>query len=241
MLDLSRTQALIGESGARALAAARIAVIGLGGVGGYAAEALWRSGAGTLILADGDSVQPSNLNRQIFALRETVGMSKTDAALLRLRRIDGERRIICVPEFITEENLGLVFGLEPDFVIDAADSVAGKVAVICEAQRLGTGIVSCMGAGNRLDPAQFRRGDIADTAGCGCGLARAVRRGLRARGAGPVRVVYSLERPSESFAEEDGRRVPASAGWTAGAAGLCLAAEAVSYIIAKAAGGADPR
>jgi len=229
-MDLSRTRALIGAENMDRLAKSKIAVAGLGGVGGYAAEALLRSGVGTLILADGDTVDPSNLNRQIFAVEQTVGLSKTEAAKQRLLAIDPGANLILIQEFLTPENLGLLFDEGPDFVIDAVDTVTTKLALAKETAERSVGFISSMGAGNRLDPTAFRIGGIADTAGCGDGLSRVMRREAKKRGL-DFKVVYSLETPQEiTLSGENGKHPPASAGWVVGAAGLALASEAIRYI-----------
>ncbi len=230
-MDLSRTQALIGAENADKLAKSKIAVVGLGGVGGYAAEALLRSGVGTLILADGDTVDPSNLNRQILATEQTVGMPKTEAAKRRLLSINPDAKLILIQEFFMPENLGLLFDEGPDFVIDAIDTVTTKLALVKETAERKTGFISSMGAGNRLDPTAFRIGMIAETAGCGDGLARVMRHEARKRGL-DFKVVYSLEIPQEIVLPgAKGKHPPASAGWVVGAAGLALAGAAINYII----------
>ena len=230
-MDLSRTLVLIGAENADKLAKSKIAVVGLGGVGGYAAEALLRSGVGTLILADGDTVDPSNLNRQIFATEQTVGMPKTEAAKRRLFSINPNAKLILIQSFFTPENLGLLFDEEPDFVIDAIDTVTTKLALVKETAERNIGFISSMGAGNRLDPTAFRIGSIADTTGSGDGLARVMRREAKKRGLN-FKVVYSIEKPQEIILTgENGKHPPASAGWVVGAAGLALASAAINYII----------
>lgn len=232
-MDLSRTQALIGTENIRRLAGACVAVCGLGGVGGYAVEALVRSGVGRLILVDNDTVDPSNLNRQIIATVRTVGMPKTEAAAERARQINPEVEITALPLFLSPETVTQVFDERPDFIIDAVDNVTAKLALAAGAKERLIGFVSSMGTGNRLDPTRFTVGSIRDTAGCGCGLARVMRRECAKRGL-DIRVVYSTEPPVDPVTPVEGtngRHPPASAGWVVGAAGLALAGCAVRWII----------
>lgn len=234
-MDLSRTRALIGAENLEKIRNATVAVAGLGGVGGYAAEALCRSGIGRIILIDGDTVSESNLNRQLFATTDTLGMEKPMAAEKRLSAVNPETRIITRSVFLTADNISTVTDSNPDFVIDAIDNVTAKLALAISCRERGIGLVSSMGAGNRLDPTAFRRGWLSDTAGCGDGLARVMRREARKRGIENLRVVYSTELPiiptDELSVEGNGKHPPASAGWVVGAAGLALAAEAIEYII----------
>ena len=232
-MSLERTQALLGAEKTEKLAHARVAVVGLGGVGGYALEALGRNGVGCLIAVDGDTVSASNLNRQLLATHATVGLPKTEAARRRIAEISDTVETVCVQAFLTPDNLDLLFSQRPDVILDAIDTVTTKLALIERALKEGVAIVSALGSGNRLDPTRFVVGDLADTAGCGCGLARVLRHELRRRGITHLRVVYSTEQPvNVTLADENGRHPPASAGWTVGAAGLALAAEAVRLLTA---------
>ena len=163
MEEFIRTEAMFGKAGMERLAAARVAVFGVGGVGGHAAEALVRSGIGALDIIDGDEVALSNINRQAVALHSTVGMAKVDAAELRFLDINPnlrltKRRCLYLPETAGEFDF-----TEYDYVIDAIDTVTGKVQLVMQAQAAGTPIISCMGAGNKLDPTQFRIADIYST------------------------------------------------------------------------------
>lgn len=223
---LLRTEALIGASAVARLQQKRVAVLGLGGVGGACAEALCRSGIGTLILLDRDTVSLSNLNRQLFATVETLGMEKTLAAQRRLSSINPDCRILPLTEFYLPENREILFSHPLDFVVDAIDTVTAKLDLMetCAARRIP--LISSMGTGNRLDPSRFVIGDIADTAGTGDGLARVIRRELRKRNVPRQTVLYSTEAPqpvSLAGTEEPGRHPPASISFVPPVAGYLLA------------------
>ena len=234
MLDqFSRTELLLGREGVERLARAHVAVFGLGGVGGYAAEALVRSGVGALDLIDSDRVSLTNLNRQILATHRTLGQYKADAARDRALEINPEARVTARRVFYGPNTAGDFDFSQYDYVIDAIDTVTGKLALIQQALAAGTPIISCMGAGNKLDPAAFRVADIYETSVCP--LARVMRKELKRRGVKQLKVVYSQEPPrgpegalyQESLAGEVRRQVPGSAAFVPAAAGLILAGEVV--------------
>lgn len=189
----SRMEMLIGGEAMERLAASRVAVFGIGGVGGHAAEALVRSGVGALDLIDDDRVCPSNINRQIFATEATVGMYKTDAALRRLSEISPTAKITAHRVFYTRETESLFDFSDYDYIIDAIDTVSGKIAIVQNAAAANTPVISAMGAGNKLDPTAFEVADIYETSVCP--LARVMRRELRQRGIKSLKVVYSKEKP----------------------------------------------
>lgn len=231
-----RTRLLLGQQGMEKLAGARVAVLGLGGVGGNAAEALCRAGVGHLLLVDNDRVDETNLNRQLLATRETVGMAKTEAALQRLRSINPGAELQTAQQFYLPENSGFVFDFRPHIVIDAIDTVTAKLHLAEECSRRGILLYASMGTGNRLDPSQLRCGDIAETAGTGCPLARVMRRELRKRGVPGLQVVYSLEPPLQGIdanGGEHGRHSPGSAAFVPPAAGLLLASAALRAYLAQ--------
>lgn len=231
---LSRTESLIGKLNMQKLRDARIAVLGLGGVGGAAAEALCRSGVGHLLLIDHDTVDETNLNRQIIATRPAVGTQKTQAALERMRLIDPDGDFTALPVFYSAEQAGKLFGWQPDFVIDAIDTVRAKVELAVECHARNVPLLCCLGTGNRLDPSLLRVGDISQTAAHGgCGLARVMRRELRRAGIERQRVLYSLEPPIQALAADssEGRHSPASCAFVPPAAGMLLASQAVRDII----------
>lgn len=228
----SRTAALIGSKSIDILSKKSVAVIGLGGVGGAALEALCRAGIGRLILVDNDTVSVSNINRQLIANDKTVGMSKCNAWAERLYNINPKCEVIQLEMFYSEETSQRLFSLSPDYIIDAIDTVTSKLHLISTAKSLNIPIVTSLGTGNRLDPEKFKLGDIYETSGCGCGLARVMRRELRKRNITNLRVVYSSEAPKVVVVEESsGRHVPGSISFCPPVAGYLLAKEAVINLI----------
>lgn len=228
-----RTAMLVGEEGVAKLRAAAVAVFGLGGVGSFAAEALARAGVGRLLLVDDDVVAPSNLNRQLIALRSTIGLPKALAAKARIADIDpdtmAEARISRY-EAATADTFDLA---AYDYIIDAIDSVTSKLLLIERAKAAGTAVISSMGTGNKLDPTAFRVSDIEQTEVCP--LARVMRRELKRRGIRGVRVVWSPEEPrvprlSAEAAPPGRRSIPASISFVPGAVGLICAGEAIRHI-----------
>lgn len=192
-----RTIRLIGREAAERLAGARVLIVGVGGVGGYAAEMLARSGVGHLTLVDSDEIAPSNLNRQIIATRSSLGMKKVLAFAERIHEINAEAEVEAICDFITPDNAAPLLDLGFDFVLDAIDTVAPKTALIAECMKRGIPIISSMGAGGRLDPSRCRIGDIWDTREDG--LARAVRQRLKRMGLRrKLTVVCSDESPHTS-------------------------------------------
>lgn len=228
-----RTALLIGEDGVGRLERARVAVLGLGGVGSAAAEALCRAGVGHLLLIDHDTVDETNLNRQLVATWPVIGMPKTQAALLRLRAIRPDGDFTPAEQFYLPDNSTFLFEWQPDYVIDAIDTVTAKLHLAGACAAHGVPLLMCLGTGNRLDPSALRAGDIADTAGCGCGLARVMRRELRRRGIGRQAVVFSTEEPSKSVCPgEHGRHAPGSIAFVPPAAGMLMASRAVRDLLA---------
>ena len=227
----SRTRMLLGEEAMARLARARVAVFGVGGVGGYVVEALARSGIGALDLIDSVRVVLSNLNRQIITTRNTLGMLKVDAAKARVLSVNPDCAVRTWPVFYLPETADQFDFSQYDYVVDAIDTVAGKLQLIEAAKAAGTPIISSMGAGNKLDPTAFRVADISETSVCP--LARIMRRELRKRGVEHVKVVYSTE-PALSTApssEETGRRAtPGRVAFVPAVAGLVLAGEVIKDI-----------
>lgn len=189
--QFSRTQLLFGEEGMDRLFHARVAVFGIGGVGGYTVEALARSGVGELDLIDDDRVCLTNLNRQIFATRKTVGQYKVDVARERILEINPDAVVHTYKTFYTPETADQFDFTLNDYVVDAIDTVTGKLALVEQAQKAGTPIISSMGAGNKVDAAAFEVADIYETSVCP--LARIMRRELKKRGVKHLKVVYSKE------------------------------------------------
>ena len=225
-----RTQMMLGEEGTERLFAAKVAVFGVGGVGGYAVEALARAGVGEIHLIDSDRVSVSNINRQIIATHNTVGQYKTEAMRDRILTINPEAKVFCYNIFFDERTKCELNFSNFDYVIDAIDSLGAKIELIATATEAGIPIISAMGAGNKLDPTQFEVSDISKTTVCP--LARAVRIGLRKRGINHLKVVYSKELPVTPPEVSDGakRRVPGSISFVPSAMGLILAGEVIKDI-----------
>ena len=234
----SRTQLLFGSEGMEKLKNAHVAVFGLGGVGGYVVEALARSGVGTLELIDHDRVSLSNINRQILATEETVGMEKTQAARLRVQAIDPGIRVIARQMFFGPDTAAEFDFSKYTYVVDAIDTVTGKLALVQAAKASGVPIISSMGTGNKLDPTAFRIGDIYETSVCP--LARIMRKECRRRGIAQLKVLYSLEEPiCPEIAPDDpilrelpeGRNaLPGSNAFVPSVAGLIIAGEVIKEI-----------
>lgn len=230
----SRTRMLLGDLAMDRLKAARVAVFGIGGVGGHAVEALVRSGIGALDLIDSDRVALSNLNRQIIATHNTLGMRKVEAARDRVLSINPDCQVKTYPIFYLPETADQFDFTQYDYVVDAIDTVAGKVQLIEAAQAAQVPVISSMGAGNKLDPTAFRVADISKTSVCP--LARVMRRELRKRGIQHVKVVYSTEpplTPGPSDEETRRRSTPGSTAFVPAVAGLILAGEVIKDISNK--------
>ncbi len=228
-----RTEMLLGESVMDRLKNARVAVFGLGGVGGYVVEALARSGVGALDLIDNDKVALSNLNRQVIATENTVGKYKTEAARDRVLSINPGCRVTLHTCFFLPENADIFDFSAWDYVVDAIDTVSGKLAIIEKARAAGVPVISSMGTGNKINPAMLTVSDIGETS---CDpLARVMRRELKKRGIASLKVVWSREQPIAPAAPPDpgeapahGKRsTPGSTAFVPGCAGLILASEVV--------------
>ena len=227
-----RTEMLIGKEGVNRLKEASVAIFGVGGVGGYAAEAIARAGVGEIHLIDSDRVALSNINRQIIATHNTLGQYKTEAMRDRILSINPNVRVVCHSIFFDESNKGEFDFSRYDYVIDAIDSLSAKIELIASATEAGTPIISAMGAGNKLDPTRFEVADISKTTVCP--LARAVRIALRKRGINHLKVVYSKEDPVvKNPVDEDGNRAPASISFVPSVMGLILAGEVIKDIALK--------
>ncbi|MBQ8337700.1 MAG: tRNA threonylcarbamoyladenosine dehydratase [Oscillospiraceae bacterium] len=228
-----RTARLIGKDALATLKKAHVAVFGLGGVGGSAAEALCRGGVGTLSLFDGDKVAVSNINRQFFATVNTVGLSKTDAAAERLKSLNPDIELFENCFFYTPETADEVDLSQFDYIIDAVDMVTAKIELIVRANAAGVPIISCMGTGNKLDPTQFEVCDIYKTSVCP--LARVMRKELKERGIKKLKVLYSKE-PPIAPKDTDDARTPASISFVPPVAGMILAGEAIKDLIKSGEG-----
>lgn len=236
--QFERTELLIGAGGIRRLAQSRVAIFGIGGVGGYVAEALARSGVGTLDLIDHDTIDRTNLNRQIFALHSTLGRYKVDVAKERILDIYPQAQVYARKVFYLPETAAQFDFTQYDYVVDAIDTVTGKLALIEQAQAAGTRLISAMGAGNKMDPSAFQVADIYETSVCP--LAKVMRRELKKRGITKLKVVYSKEQPlpgvcakpdGEQTVPQNRKAIPGSNAFVPAAAGLILAGEVVRDLI----------
>ena len=248
--QFSRTELLLGKDGMERLKNARVAVFGIGGVGGYTLEALARSGVGTLDLIDDDKVCLTNLNRQIIATRKTVGKYKVDVAKERILEINPDAVVHTYKMFYMPDTADQFDFSQYDYVVDAIDTVTGKIELVMQAQKSNTPIISCMGAGNKMDASAFEVADIYKTKVCP--LAKVMRRELKKRGVKKLKVVYSEEqpiRPVEDMAIScrshcicppgaahkctERRDIPGSVAFVPSVAGLIIAGEVIKDLTAE--------
>lgn len=238
--QFSRTQLILGQKALEKLSKARVAVFGIGGVGGYVVEALARSGIGALDLIDSDKVCLSNLNRQIFATLKTIGRDKVDVAAERIADINPDCRVTCHKVFYLPDNQHGFDLRQYDYVVDAIDTVAGKIGLVLDAKEAGVPIISAMGAGNKINPAAFEVADIYQTSVCP--LAHVMRKELRKRGIRDLKVVYSKEKSIQPFETEKdeevssvpavGRKItPGSTSFVPPVVGLIIAGEVIKDLI----------
>lgn len=220
--QFSRTELLLGKESLERLKNARVAVFGIGGVGGHVLEALVRSGVGTVDIIDNDKVCLSNLNRQIIATHKTLGRYKVDAAQQRMNEINPEAVIHKHNTFFLPETAEQFDFTQYDYVADAIDTVTGKIELVLRAKEAGTPVISSMGAGNKMDPAAFEVADIYETSVCP--LARVMRRELKKRGVERLKVVYSKE---QAMIPEGSPRIPGSNAFVPAVAGLIMAGEII--------------
>ena len=248
MDEFSRTRLLIGEEAMEKLQSSRVAVFGIGGVGGYVVEALARSGVGSFDLIDDDKVCLTNLNRQIIATRATVGKYKTDVMTERILAINPKAEVVSHQCFYLPETAEQFDFSSYDYVVDAVDTVTAKIDIIMQAQAAGTPVISCMGAGNKMDPTKFEVTDIYKTTMCP--LAKVMRRELKKRGVKKLKVVYSTEKaiklkddaaaggrtncicpPGAKHKCTERRAIPGSIAFVPSVAGLIAAGEVVKDLI----------
>ena len=238
MQTFSRIQMLIGSSNLEKLKNASVAVFGIGGVGGFTAEALARSGVGALAIFDADAVSISNINRQIIATQNTVGRDKVQVMKERLLSINPDMKIAANKVFYLAQNADEFDLSSYDYIVDAVDTISAKIEIIMRAKKANVPVISCMGTGGKLDMSALKVADVEKTSGCP--LARVMRRELKKRGITGVKVVYSQEKVSFDQEERDdaektnaGRPVPPSMIFVPATAGLMLAKEVVFDIIGK--------
>ena len=244
--EFSRTELILGKEGLKKLALSRVAVFGIGGVGGHAAEALIRSGVGAIDLIDSDKVSLTNINRQLYATHRTVGRYKVEVAAERIAEINPNAKVRTYKTFFTPQTASEFNFSDYDYIIDAIDTVTGKIELVLKAEKAGVPVISAMGAGNKLDPTAFEVADIYKTSVCP--LARVMRRELMKRGVKKLKVVYSKEQPinpdsdlEQACKEEEGspeegkgkREIPGSTAFVPPVVGLIIAGEVVKDIVNK--------
>lgn len=232
--QFTRTEMLFGKDAMQKLKRARVAVFGVGGVGGYAVEALARSGVGAITVIDNDTFGITNINRQILATLKTIGKYKVDAAAERIAEINPKCKVTTYKTFYLPETQDVINFSDYDYIIDAIDTVSGKLTIIENAYSSGVKVISCMGTGNKTDPCKFEVADVYDTSVCP--LAKVMRRELKKRGIPSLKVVYSKEEPllASAPAEEENAAkssVPASCAFVPPVAGLILAGEVIKDLI----------
>lgn len=223
---LSRTEQLIGEKNVKILQNSCIAVFGIGGVGSFVAEALVRSGIGKIILVDNDTVDPSNINRQLIADTTTIGEDKVSVAKRRYLNINPNLEVVTYKEFFNNKTSSFLIDPSYDYIIDAIDSVSSKIHLIEKAKEFKIPIISCMGTGNKLDPTRFEIADISKTSVCP--LAKVMRKELKNRNISNVKVLYSKEEPLVKSASS-----PASISFVPSVAGLIIASQVVKDLLKK--------
>lgn len=230
-----RTELLLGKDAIEKLKNSTVAVIGVGGVGSYTVEGLARAGVGSLILVDNDDICESNINRQIHATEKTVGRLKTEVMAQRINDINSDIKVTPLQMFFNADTAdGFFEGKHIDYIVDAVDTVTSKLCLVVEANKRNIPIISCMGAGNHLDPTKFQIADIYKTSVCP--LAKVMRHELKVRGIKKLKVLYSTEQPLKPAELKEGkpigkRQVPGSVSWVPSVAGLIIAGEVAKDLI----------
>jgi len=234
--EFSRTELLIGKEAVNKLAVSKVAVFGIGGVGTFAVEGLVRAGVGKLVLVDDDYICITNINRQLHATQKTIGKPKVEVMRDRILDINPQAEVKIHQSFYQPGKAAELIKLDYDYIIDAVDTVSAKIDLVVNAKRMGIPIISCMGAGNKLDPTKFEVADIFETSVCP--LAKVMRKELRNRGISDLKVVYSREEPikpreaeGEDRASTNRRQIPGSISFVPSVAGLILAGEVVKDLI----------
>ena len=231
MKQFSRTEILLGEKSMEKLRSACVAIFGIGGVGGYVAESLVRSGIGNFVLIDNDEVSLTNLNRQIIATHSSLGMAKVECMKERMLDINPEVNVVCKKMFFLPENSDEIDFSKFDYVVDAIDTISAKIEIIMKCQKHGIPVISAMGAGNKLDPSRFKVADVYKTSVCP--LARVMRNELKKRGVKKLKVVYSDESPKKVGIkdEQSGKMIPGSIAFSPASCGLVIASEVIKDLI----------
>lgn len=240
--EFSRAELLIGKEAIKKLSKSKVAIFGIGGVGSFVVEALARASIGNFILVDNDQVDITNINRQLIATTKTIGKNKVDVAKQRILDINPRASVSTIQEFFMPDSREM-FDETTDYVIDCVDTVTAKIELIMRAKKNNIPIISCMGAGNKLDPTKFEITDIYKTSVCP--LAKVIRKELRARGIDKLKVLYSKEEPiqikkntncesiNNNIASDNHKQVPGSVSFVPSVAGLIIAGEVVKDIIKK--------
>lgn len=232
---LQRTGLLIGEEGIEKLKNAKVVIFGVGGVGGFATEALARAGIGTIIIVDNDDVDITNINRQIIATYDTVGRDKVDVMKERIKSINKDCNVITYKKFVLSDEFKEIIPPDCDYVVDAIDTVAAKISLAVYCEENGINIISSMGTGNKFDPTRFKIADIYDTSVCK--LAKVMRYELRKRGVKKLKVIYSDEIPTKPDVNEEimknttKRQVPGSISFVPPVAGMIAASAVVRDLV----------
>lgn len=227
--EFSRTAMLIGEENVEKLSSCHVAVFGIGGVGGYVVEALARSGVGEFHLIDNDTVNITNINRQIIATHDTLGKYKTEVMKERILSINPDAKVNVYNTFYLPENSSEFDFSKYDYIVDAVDTVTAKIEIIVNAKKAGVPVISSMGTGNKLDPTRFEIADIYKTSVCP--LAKVMRYELKKRGIDKLKVLYSKEEPIKRQAEDGVKPTPASISFVPSVAGLIIAGEVIKELV----------
>lgn len=226
--QFSRTELLIGKEGIEKLQNAKVAVFGLGGVGSYVVEGLARAGVGNFLLVDKDTVDITNINRQIIATHKTIGKPKVEVSKERIIDINPNANVETIQEFFMPESPEF-FDNSFDYIVDAVDTITAKIELVIRTKKLNIPIISSMGTGNKLDPTKFEITDIFKTSVCP--LAKVMRKELKARRIDNLKVVYSKEEPIKPELDTKGKRVPASISFVPSVVGLIIAGEVIKDIL----------
>ena len=224
-----RSEVLLGKEALEKLKISTVAVFGIGGVGSYTVEALVRGGIGNLFLFDGDTVSQTNINRQLVATTKTIGMPKTDVAAAHCKEVNPDVNVTAQKMFFGAENADSIDFSKFDYVVDAIDTVSSKILLIEKAKAADIPVISCMGAGNKLDPTRFEVTDISKTSVCP--LAKVMRYELKKRNIKKVKVLYSKEEPIRHGLTENGKPLPGSVSFVPSVAGLIIAGEVIKDLI----------
>ena len=228
--QFSRTELIVGKDGIKKLNNSKVVIFGLGGVGSFVLEGLARSGIGNFILVDNDTVDITNINRQIIATHKTIGKNKVEVAKKRILEINPDAKVIIIQEFFMPESEDF-FDESIDYIVDCVDTVTAKIEIILRAKKHNIPVISSMGTGNKLDPTKFEIADIYKTSVCP--LAKIIRKELKSRNIKNVKVLYSKEEPIKQEKIIEGKKIPGSISFVPSVAGLIIASEVVKDIINK--------